>query len=273
MKKKVLIIAALSAMVIGVLTGCGGKEKEPEEKVYIEESEINSLFTNPDQYKGKYVKMSGQILQAPEKDGEVTAIQVWHDVNNYDQNFIVYTNDADGIENQDYVMIDGRISGKYTGENVFGGSVDCPLIIDAKVTKGSYLEVVAPTLAEITPAVSQDQNGIVVTIDKVEYAEEETRVYVTITNGTDYNYSCGVYSAKLLVDGKQLDQNNTSQTLYNSPELSELSYEVMAGTSSSGTLIFPAIEQNVPFQFVLPDSYSDNYDLMFSNYTIDVPAE
>ena len=94
MKKKVLIIAALSAMVIGVLTGCGGKEKEPEEKVYIEESEINSLFTNPDQYKGKYVKMSGQILQAPEKDGEVTAIQVWHDVNNYDQNFIVYTNDV-----------------------------------------------------------------------------------------------------------------------------------------------------------------------------------
>lgn len=47
----------------------------------------------------------------------------------------------------------------------------------------------------------------------------------------------------------------------------------MAGTSSSGTVIFPAIEQNEPFQFVLPDSYSDNYDLMFTNYMIDVPAK
>ena len=64
-----------------------------------------------------------------------------------------------------------------------------------------------------------------------------------------------------------------SQTLYNSPELSELSYEVMAGTSSSGTLIFPAIEQGVAFQFILPDAYSENYDLMFTNYMIDVPVQ
>ena len=157
--------------------------------------------------------------------------------------------------------------------NEVSSNVECPLIVDATVTKGSYMEIVVPTIAEISPAVSQDQNGIVVTVDKVEYAENETRVYVTINNGTDYNFSCGTYSAKLLIDGKQIDQDNMSQTLYNSPELTELSYEVMAGTSSSGTLIFPAIEQGVAFQFILPDAYSDNYDLMFTNYMIDVPVQ
>ena len=275
MKKKLLVSVLLLAMVSSVLTGYGGEEKqeEPEEIVYLEESEIDSLFTNPDEYAGKYVKLSGQLLDAPETDGEITAIQAWHDIENYSQNFIIQTDAADGIENQDYVWVDGKIDGTFSGENAFGGSVECPLIVDATVTKGSYMEIVVPTIAEITPAASQDQNGIVVTVDKVEYAENETRVYVTINNGTDYNFSCGTYSAKLLIDGKQIDQDNMSQTLYNSPELSELSYEVMAGTSSSGTLIFPAIEQGVAFQFILPDAYSENYDLMFTNYMIDVPVQ
>ena len=52
-----------------------------------------------------------------------------------------------------------------------------------------------------------------------------------------------------------------------------MSYEVMAGTSSSGTLIFSAIEQGVVFGFILPDTYSDNYDLMFTNYMFDVPVQ
>lgn len=275
MQKKLLAFASVVAILAGTLTGCGGEEKtkEPEEIVYLEESEIKGLFTNPDEYKGKYVKLSGQLLDAPEKDGDTVALQAWYDVVNYDQSFIVYTDSAEGIESQDYVWIDGKIDGAFSGENVFGAEIECPLIVDAKVTKGSYLEIVTPTIAEISPAVSQDQNGIVVTVDKVEYAKDETRLYVTINNGTDYNYSCGVYSAKLIVNDKQIDINDASQTLYNSPELTELSYEVMAGTSSSGTIIFPAIEQNTPFQFVLPDSYSDNYDLTFTNYKIDVPAE
>lgn len=275
MKKKLLVSVLLFAMGASVLSGCGGEEKqeEPEEIVYLEESEINSLFTNPDEYAGKYVKLSGQLLAAPETDGETIALQAWHDIENYAQSFIVYTDAADDIENQDYIWVDGKIDGTFSGENAFGGSVECPFIVDATVTKGSYMEMVVPTIAEISPAASQDQNGIVVTVDKVEYAENETRVYVTINNGTDYNFSCGTYSAKLLIDGKQIDQNTMSQTLYNSPELSELSYEVMAGTSSSGTLIFPAIEQGVAFQFILPDAYSDNYDLMFTNYTVDVPAQ
>lgn len=170
MKKKLLVSVILLAMGSSVLTGCGGGEKqeEPEEIVYLEESEIDSLFTNPDEYAGKYVKLSGQLLDAPQTDGETIAIQAWHDIENYTQNFIVYTDAADEIENQDYVWVDGKIDGTFSGENAFGSNVECPLIVDATVTKGSYMEIVVPTIAEISPAVSQDQNGIVVTVDKVE---------------------------------------------------------------------------------------------------------
>lgn len=273
MKRKMMLLGISTIMVMCIGSGCGsGESDEPEEIVYIEESEINALFTNPDEYAGKYVKLSGQLLDAPETEEGSYYIQVWHDVENFSQNFVVQTDSVEGIENQDYVWIDGKIEGSFSGENVFGTTIECPYIVEASVTEGSYMEIVAPAVAEISPAVSQDQNGIVVTVDKVEYAESETRVYVTINNGTDYNFSCGTYSAKLLVNGQQLDQNTASMTIYNTPELSELPYEIMAGTSGSGTLVFPAIEQGVGFQLIIPDSYSDNYDLMFTNYMIDIPA-
>lgn len=273
MKKKIFTLMSVMTILAGTLTGCSGNSNEPKEVVYLEESEITDFFNNPNAYKGKHVKLIGQVFSIPQDDEERMSIQIWHDVSNYDQDFIAHTEAGEDIKANDYVIVDGKVDGTLKGENSFGGEVVSPLIVDAKVTKSSYKDIVTPTIAEISPAVSQDQNGIVVTVDKVEYAKDETRLYVTIKNGTDYNFSCGVYSSKLVIDGQQLDQNNQSMTIYNTPELQELSYEVMAGTSSSGTVIFPAIEQNEPFQFVLPDSYSDNYDLMFTNYMIDVPAK
>lgn len=276
MKKKLFAFLGVAVMLMGTLTGCGETKetkKEPEEIVHIDESEIDAMFTNPDKFAGKYVKLVGQLIDAPQKEEDTTALQLYYDIDNYTQTYIVYTANADGISNQDYVYVDGKIDGKFSGENYFGSAVECPLIVDATVTKGSYLDIVTPTIAEITPAVSQDQNGVIVSVDKVEYAKNETRVYVTINNTTDYNYSCGTYGAKLLVNGNQVDQSSDSMTIYNCSELTELSYDVMAGVSASGVLIYPAIEQNVPFQFILPDSYSDNYDLMFTNYMIDVPVE
>lgn len=273
MNKRILTLMSVMTIFAGTLTGCGGNSNEPEEVVYLEESEITDFFNNPKTYKGKHVKLTGQVFSVPQNAEEGTSIQVWHDIEHVDQDFIAYTDSMDDIENNDYVIVDGKIDGTLKGENAFGGQVESPLIVDAKVTKSSYMDVVTPTIAEISPAASQDQNGIVVTVDKVEYAEDETRVYVTIKNGTDYNFSCSTYSAKLIIDGQQLDINNKSMTVYNTPELNELSYEVMAGTSSSGTIVFPAIEQNKKFQFVLPDSHSDNYDLMFTNYMVDVAAK
>ena len=111
MKKKLFAFLGVAVMLMGTLTGCGETKetkKEPEEIVYIDESEI------------------------------------------------------------DYVYVDGKIDGKFSGENYFGSAVECPLIVDATVTKGSYLDIVTPTIAEITPAVSQDQNGVIVSVDKVE---------------------------------------------------------------------------------------------------------
>ena len=100
MKKKLFAFLGVAVMLMGTLTGCGETKetkKEPEEIVYIDESEIDAMFTNPDKFAGKYVKLVGQLIDAPQKEEDTTALQLYYDIDNYTQTYIVYTANADGI--------------------------------------------------------------------------------------------------------------------------------------------------------------------------------
>ena len=47
-----------------------------------------------------------------------------------------------------------------------------------------------------------EQNGVALKVDKVEFAEKETRVYITETNSSSDNCSINVYDIKILQNGK-----------------------------------------------------------------------
>ena len=71
-----------------MLAACGSSNEgsASEEKVYLEDSQIQQLFTDPEQFKGKYAKMSGVLLANPETDSDgSTALQIFYDTQNYDQ--------------------------------------------------------------------------------------------------------------------------------------------------------------------------------------------
>lgn len=278
MKKK-LLATILCGLVIFGLSACGGNSadsnestKKAEEKVYIEDSQIDELFTSPENFKGKYVKLSGNIFTSPEKDGDTTALQVWHDVKNASQNFIVYTDSSDSFAQEDYVIIDGKIDGEFSGENALGQEVTVPLIIADSITKSSYIDVVAPTVKEITPDVTAEQHDLSATVDKIEYSDIETRVYITLDNKSDENAGADVYGAKIIQDGKQISQDQSSTSIYDG-NYEQLDYEISAGASSSGILVFPVMDQSKDFQIVIPNIYSDNYELQFEDFKLDVKAE
>ena len=124
------------------------------------------------------------------------------------------------------------------------------------VTKSNYIDVVVPTLKEITPNLNQDQQGFNVTVEKVQYAAEQTRVYVTIRNNSADKMSFSNYDTRILMNGQQIEQKDDWDA-----ELPKLSYEILPGASTSGVLTFPAIDQNQAFQLIIPSIYSDNWEL------------
>lgn len=275
MKKK-LMTFLLCGMTAILLTACGSSNEgnSSEDKVYLEDSQIQQLFTDPDQFKGKYAKLSGVLLANPEtgSDGSM-ALQVFYDAKNYDQNFIVYTNNADSsLKSGDYVKVDGKVHGKFNGENAFGGNISAPAIENASVTKSTYMDVVAPTTATIEPNVSSEQHDITVSVDKVEYSDVETRVYMTIKNDSSESVSADVYGIKLIMDGQQVAQDSNSTSSIDG-NYAELNYDIIAGASSSGILVFPTIEQKKDFQVIVSNVISDNYELEFDTYTLNISAQ
>lgn len=275
MKKKLMALLLCSLTAV-MLAACGSSNEgnSSEDKVYLEDSQIQQLFTDPEQFNGKYAKLSGVLLTNPETDSDgSTALQVFYDAKNYDQNFIVYTNNADAsLKSGDYVKVDGKVRGKFTGQNAMGAEISIPAIENASVTKSTYIDVVAPTTATLEPNVSSEQHNVTVSVDKVEYSDVETRVYMTIKNDSSEDVDAGVYDIKIIMDGQQVGIDNNSQSSYdgNYPELNS---HIAANASTSGILVFPTIEQHKDFQISVPDVYSNNYELEFDTYTLNISAQ
>lgn len=278
MKKRILAILLAGMMAISA-TACGGSgdtssggtpqnEAEPE---YVDN--IKAVASDPDAYAGKYIKFSGKASVTDETD-ETYGLQVYVDPDYNDSVLVEVPKDlvSDSISTDDYLSIDAKIEGAFEGQTVMGVDSTWARLTAIAVEKTTYMEAFAPTVKELSPNVSVDQNGFVVTVDKVEYADSETRVYLTVTNNSGYNTSYGVYSIRLIQDGQQIEQDQSSSSAYMG-DYPQLSYDVSAGASTSGVLVFPAIDQTKNFQVIVPDTFSDNYDLEFSDYTLDVTVQ
>lgn len=260
-----------------LLSGCAGGAASAQgsaDRIYLTEEEIDELFSNPNSFKGKWVKLPGKALGASENSGEEIGVQAYYDIEEYDRTYIARSMTAGPIADGDYILVDGMIDGAFEGETQIGIKVTLPLIVDATITESSYMELVAPALSTIEPAVSVAQNEVVFTCDKVEYAEAETRVYLTVNNPTPFAVSFGSYSICLIQNGKQVNLSNSAVGQYEDPEhYPELSYEVQAGVASSGVVVFPPIQEGAPFQIRIPDIASDDYSIEFIDVTLDIPAE
>ena len=271
-------LAGLMLAIAVAVTGCGGStssgssaaEESTAEKEYVAEDQIDEVFTDADDFKGKYITLTGQVLGEPEVEDGISAIQLYYDTVNYDQTYIVYVEDLkESVKSEDYLIVDGEIVGSFTGETLMGGEVTCPMIDATSVTKSNYMDVVVPTLKELEVDQESEQNDCVVTLKKVEFAETETRLYMDIKNNSKDSVSFSTYLMRIIQDSKQIDQDDPNGSVYEG-NYEELSYDISAGASSSGVVVFPAIDQDTDFQLILPDTYSDDFEVEFEDYKFDV---
>ena len=278
MKKKTLASILSVCVLLSIFSGCGNTSSDSDSadtgdssvvsennKEYIDETQIDTMFTSPNDFKGQYVKLTGMIFATPEYDDEGVYVQMFADPENSANNVIVkYANPNIKLNNGDYISIDGCIKGEFKGENAFGGDVLAPKIIADTLNIVSRNDVIAPTLKEISPNLSTDQSGYVVSVDKIEFAEKETRVYITVTNNTQAKFYFYDFNVKIIQDGTQYENEYTYDE-----SIQELPSEILPGVSASGEIVFPAIDSTQNFQ-IYGEGHSDNYELELQPYTFDI---
>lgn len=226
------------------LAACGGTVAE--EKPPLTEDEITQMYSTPDSFKGRQVTLVGKVLGNPEKDDSGVYFQMYGDPANYELNTIVgYKNTDISLSSDDYVKITGKVDGAFKGENMMGGKITAPKIVADSVEKVSYIDAMSPTLKSVDVNSTQDQFGYNITLNKVEFAKTETRVYVSITNNGSKNFGVYGVSSKIKQGSNQYDYQSNYEAGY--PDLQS---NIMPGVTTEGIITFPPLEQ-ANFTFII----------------------
>ena len=244
-------------------------EESVENREYVSVDEIERAIAYPDEYKGKYIKISGRIFATPNTDEGYVAFQMFHDVENSKGNIVVLyeTDNVNELDGYEYVTVDGKITGAHSGKNAFGGTITGVNVLAASVEKANYIDVVSPTLKELNVEQVVNQHDYSILVEKVEFAEKETRVYVSVeNNGSDKFYFYN-FNVKLIQDGNQYEPQYNYDADYE-----EVQSELLVGAKSSGIIVFPSIDNNKEFKIHIEAS-SNNWNENFENYVFEVGKE
>lgn len=274
---KKIILFAISVFISISLCACGsgGSEgptgsKSGQDVGHSEpltDSEISSMYSDPKKYKGRSIELTGKVFSEPEYEDNDVYFQMWADPENSEKNTIVkYSGGEIKPKDGDYIKLSGYVHGVFKGENAFGAKITCPQVVAESLEIVSYKDVIAPTIVEIKlDDATKEQYGYFVTIEKIELAEKETRVYVKVNNSGSAKFNLYSFNSVIIQNGKQFEEKSNYAADY-----PEVQTGLNIGVSTEGIFCFPAIE-NVDFQIILEGS-SENYKERLDPFVFDVIA-
>ena len=226
--------------------------------------EIKSLFTTPEDFKHHRVELIGRVFAAPEYGDGVTSLQMWADFANSENNIIVYiVDDEVDVNVDDYVHVVGIVGDVVTGVNGFGAELTVPAVTALEYEVLSYKDAVVPTLQEYEIGQSQTQYDYVITVEKIEFAESETRVYVRVENRGSAVFNLYSFSTIVTQNGRQYGALDNLEADY--PEIQS---DVYPGVTTEGVIVFPPMEQQ-DFQIIF-EAYSYDSSEEFEPYVFDI---
>ena len=228
----------------------------------------SELVSDPEAYKGARVDIVGRLLGAPERRDDGAYWQMYVDPRNYEWNTSVrFADPSFAVAADDFVHVTGTVRGALNGENAFGEQITLVAVLADTAEVVDALAAASP--ASRTTAVNQsvDQHGIVIAVEKVEFAPDETRVFVKVTNGSAATATLYDLSAATAMQEETLYDAEPQWDYYPNVE-----WELLPGMVSSGIIVFPAMKPSQPVKIYL-EAGSDDYELLFEPYIFDVPRE
>ena len=218
----------------------------------------DEVYTNADEYKGYYINIKGKVFQVLGDNGTSKGIQVWLDPETCEQNLMIYYNTNVNVKQGDYISCSGYIDSVTKYKNAYDAELYAPLVYSTDLQKATYIDVMSPTTETITPDdLRKESSGYSVLVQKVEFSEKETRVYVSVANNGKATLYVG--DSVIIQDGKQYKATTNYEANYD-----EIPYEIVKGASNAGVLVFPAIKTN-DFELNL-DLHSNDYDEKLGEY-------
>lgn len=264
------IVFSCIAIFLGIImSGSGTTVSEDiapkNDREYVDN--INTVVSDPDSYAGKYIKFYGIVSQTCDEDDDYYVYQVYTDTDYNNSILLKVSKDVSAKEFKEdsFISVDAKVTGSYSGQTVMGVDTSWAYMIAADAKESTYIDSFGK--ADTTWKFDDqtiEQHGITVEVTKVEFAENETRFYVDVTNNSNDNVSIYSSSAKVVQNKKQYEESYSAY----SDDYPQLSDDLTPGASSSGIITFDKMKP-AKLQLIL-EGYSDNYDIDLSDFKFDL---
>lgn len=268
------LIAALLAVGVPAAAGCGSDGDSaangaspsptaaPSPATTYTKATWYKVVGNPGAFEGEPAELTGKIFTEPEYDPDGVGFQMWADPARSEGNTMVWIADPKlKLTTGDYVRVVGTVGKEFTGENAFGGEVAAATIGADEVKVVTALAAAPLAEQTLTPRKSASQKGITVTVRKVEFAESETRVFVTFSNKSPAKASIYAYSAQA-VQGGRVYSPAMGIDEYPEPES-----ELPRGSRTSGVIVFKAMDPDKKTRFIF-EGYSQDWTVTLKPFVI-----
>jgi len=201
--------------------------------------------------------------------GGGVAIQMFADPATSEQATIVYFigSESSQFANGDLVKVEGTVGKMFTGQNKMGGTITDPTIQATSVTKTDASALIQGG-KDVAVTQQQNQNGVVVIVDKMVLRDNETDFFVRVSNQSGVKASFYAFNAKLQVGNQQFDEDSSKSNQYG-----QMPSDILPGVEVSGVLAFPAIGTPVPSTGAVAlhlEAHSDNYMATFNPYVFNI---
>lgn len=261
-----IVAAVVVAIAVGVyfifFNSTKPKYDENGKPVFVELSD--NVYANADDYLGHHVSIKGIVFQVLGNSKNTKDVHVWLAPENSEKNVIIQYDSNVEINAGDYIICEGYIKSVSKFKNDFDTEIITPIIRSSDIKKITYMEAMRPTLktVELSNA-EKEQYKYKITVSKVEFAAEETRLYITVTNNGSSDFTVYEDNATIVQNGKQYDIQYNRDADYE-----EISHEIVKGAKSSGVITFPAIQQK-DFKFII-EGYTPVYEEDLEEYIFNI---
>lgn len=241
-------------------------EKKGEREEHFSNQNYGRLWSNPESYKGAAVDITGKVFVEPERDDRTISLQIYVDPRNLEWNTIVlYGAPELEVRNGDFIHLTGTVQGEFRGENPFGAELVVPVIIAHSLKVVSAVEVIAPTKFTVDVDQTLEQHSIALTVEKIEFTDSETRVFVKLQNNSQSTARFYTFDAKAVQGERQFE------TTFNyDVEYPEVQSEILPGIVSEGIVLFKPLSYETGSCKLYFEVSSDDYGLDFKAFVFEV---
>lgn len=265
--KKILVILGF----LMLLFACGGNSNiiEFNESEMLIDSEAKSALKNPSENKGVSVELSGYVFNIIEEDSNYVYTQVYQDFENYKDDVVLKIPKTvlSSLESDSFILAQGVILGEMKGENLLGADLKLATVEVDNIYVGKYEETVARAIKEFVINEKQSQHGQTITIEKIEFSDYDTRLFINIKNDGDYKVSTYTFDFSMIINGRNYTHEYSFYADY--PELDS---ELNPNTYTDGILGFKKLDFNEinEIKIIVDRPYSDNWEIDFEDYIFEI---